>query len=585
VAGRIPQDFIDDLVQRVDIVEIVGSRVQLKKAGREYKACCPFHDEKSPSFTVSPDKGFYHCFGCGAHGTAVGFLMEYERLEFVDAIEDLAHHLGLKVPRDEQARESTPLAPLYELLGKAAAFYSQALKEDSTAINYLKSRGLDGETALSFGLGFAPAGWDNLLRQFPDNDATRRQLLSAGMVIQRDNGGYYDRFRERIMFPIRDSRGRVIAFGGRVLGSGDPKYLNSPETPTFHKGRELYGLYETREAHRKLERILVVEGYVDVVSLACKGIRNVVATLGTATTPDHLRRLFRATHEVIFCFDGDRAGRDAAWRALQTGLGEMRDGRQLRFLFLPDGEDPDSLVQQEGREAFLQRLSGSMPLSDYLMKHLKEQTDISNMDGRARLAELVKPLLNKLPQGVYREMLTERLAEEVGLKRNLLEPALAEAAEKYPISRQTTRTGRPSGLRGTLVKQAIALLLHYPAQASKASLPAELPQATQRGVSLILELLEISRQHPNITTAILLERFRERPEKPHLEQLLSEEMLVTKQLAAQVLTDNLTRIISDAKRIRLEELVEKMTEGSLSADEKAEFLQLQTIDQNLGNPT
>ncbi len=343
--------------------------------------------------------------------------MEYERLEFVDAIEELAHRMGLKVPRDEGSAEHTPLAPLYELLGRAAGFYSQALRENSSAIRYLKSRGLDGETAQCFGLGYAPDGWDHLLRQFSDNDATRRQLLAAGLVIQRDNGGYYDRFRDRIMFPIRDSRGRVTAFGGRVMGKGEPKYLNSPETPTFHKGRELYGLYEARQAHRSLERILVVEGYIDVVSLACKGIRNVVATLGTATTPDHLRRLFRATHEVVFCFDGDRAGRDAAWRALQTGLGEMRDGRQLRFLFLPDGEDPDSLVQKEGREAFLKRLSASLPLSDYLLDHLKEQTDTGSMDGRARLAELANPLLGKLPQGVYRELLIERLADEVGLRR------------------------------------------------------------------------------------------------------------------------------------------------------------------------
>jgi DNA primase len=391
VAGRIPQDFIDDLIERVDIADVIGSRVQLKKAGREYKAPCPFHSEKTPSFTVSSQKGFYHCFGCGAHGTAISFLMEFDRLEFPDAVEELAQIAGVPVPRDDNVEKRTPLAPVHEVLHKAAGFYRQALKENPTATDYLKSRGLDGETVRAFGIGFAPASWDFLLRRFGDGNEMHRLLKSAGLIVQRDNGGYYDRFRDRVMFPIRDSRGRVIGFGGRVIGDGEPKYLNSPETPAFHKGRELYGLYEARQAQRKLDRVLVVEGYMDVVSLACQGIQNAVGTLGTATTPEHLRRLFRASAEIVFCFDGDRAGRAAAWRALQTSLPEMRDGRQVRFMFLPDGEDPDSLVRHEGKEGLSRRLQTTVTLSDYLLQELETQTDMDSMDGRARLAELARP--------------------------------------------------------------------------------------------------------------------------------------------------------------------------------------------------
>ena len=330
MAGRIPQDFIDDLIERADIADVIGSRIQLKKHGREFKAPCPFHTEKTPSFTVSPQKGFYHCFGCGAHGTALGFLMEFDRLEFPEAVEELAQLLGLQVPREEQAETRTPVTPLYEVLARAGGLYRQALKAHPRAREYLKARGLDAETVRAFGIGYAPPGWDYLLRNFDDGAEDHGHLVSAGLIVARDNGGYYDRFRDRIVFPIRDSRGRTIGFGGRSIGDGEPKYLNSPETPVFHKGRELYGLFEARRAERKLDRILIVEGYMDVVSLACNGIHNAAGTLGTATTPEHLRRLVRTVPEVIFCFDGDQAGRDAAWRALQTSLPEMREGRQIR---------------------------------------------------------------------------------------------------------------------------------------------------------------------------------------------------------------------------------------------------------------
>ncbi|MBT8442454.1 MAG: DNA primase [Gammaproteobacteria bacterium] len=578
MAGRIPQDFIDDLIQRADIVEIISARVQLKKAGREYKAPCPFHNEKTPSFTVSPQKGFYHCFGCGAHGTALGFLMEFDRLEFPEAVEELAQSLGLQVPRDESAEKRTPVAPVYDILTRAAEIYRQALRDHQSAIDYLKNRGLTGETVAAFGIGYAPGGWDYLLRHFDERDETRRNLKSAGLIAERDSGGHYDRFRERIIFPIRDSRGRTVGFGGRITGDGEPKYLNSPETPAFHKGRELYGFFEARRAHRKLGRVLVVEGYMDVVSLAQQGITNAVATLGTATTPEHLHRLFRATQEVVFCFDGDRAGREAAWRALQTSLPEMRDGRQVRFLFLPDGEDPDSLVRSEGAQAFARRLEQTMPLSDYLFSELAGQVDIDSMDGRARLAELVRPLLALLPTGVYRELLTERLASEVGLGRATLESVMG--GERTPAGparqRRAKRSNIAQGGRPSLVRQAIQVLLNFPQACAAVAAPPGLGRVSQRGADLLAELLGTVAAHPELGPAGLIERFRERPEGPHLEALLAEDMLIGEDGAAAQLIDNLERIMRYEVQHRLAELVVKANAEGLTDAEKDEFRNLQS---------
>jgi len=579
LAGRIPQDFIDDLVARADIAEVIGSRLQLKKHGREYKACCPFHSEKTPSFTVSSQKGFYHCFGCGTHGTALGFLMEFDRLEFPDAVEELAQMLGLEVPRDERTEQRAPVTPIYDVLAEAAQLYRKALKQHPAAVEYLKARGLDAETVQRFGIGYAPGGWDYLLRHFGDKDKVQRQLMAAGLVAERDRGGYYDRFRDRIVFPIRDSRGRVIGFGGRVIGDGEPKYLNSPETSAFHKGRELYGLYEARHARRKLQRILVVEGYMDVVSLACYGVDDAVGTLGTATTPEHLRRLFRATQEITFCFDGDRAGRDAAWRALQTSLPEMREGRQVRFLFLAEDEDPDSVVRREGAEKFGKRLEHTLPLSDYLLRELKEQTDMASMDGRARLAELALPLLKQLPDGVYKELLMDRLADEIGMGRDTLTTLLSTDT---PAARRRTgpqsRPNRVSSTRPSLVRQAIKLTLNYPSICAGLTLPDRLVEVRRRGVPLLLELLEITKQRPDISSAGLLEKFRDRSEGPHLVALMTEEILVGEGAAATELADSLARIVDEAQHHRLEELVELANERSLNAAELDELRNLRRDD-------
>lgn len=436
MAGMIPQNFIDNLLDRVDIVEVIDHRVKLKKTGKNYSACCPFHDEKTPSFTVSPEKQFFYCFGCGASGNALGFIMDYERLSFPESIEQLARVVGLEVPREVQTEAQTKREEekrsIYTLLDKADEFYQAQLRQHPSkqmAINYLKNRGLDGKIAKAYGVGFAPPGWDNLLKALATTDEDKHLLIEGGMLVhQADEKKIYDRFRHRIMFPIRDTRGRVIGFGGRVLGDDKPKYLNSPETPVFHKGQELYGLYEARLAYRDLPRLLVVEGYMDVVSLAQFGIRYGVATLGTACGEDHLERAFRYTNEVVFCFDGDKAGRTAATRALESSLSSMKDGRLVKFLFLPDGEDPDTLIRQVGTEKFEHMITLAVPLEDYLFDAVAEGINIRTMEGRASFSKRAAPLLERLPKGVFRELMFENLASRTGLSRNVLQDLVSVAA-------------------------------------------------------------------------------------------------------------------------------------------------------------
>ena len=440
MAGLIPQSFIDDLLNRTDIVEVVGSRIQLKKAGKNYTACCPFHKEKTPSFSVSPDKQFYYCFGCGAGGNALGFVMDHDSLDFPQAVEDLAKRAGMDVPREDSGRGRTPRqptdSPLYPLLTAAADYYRQALKSHPTrkaAVDYLKGRGLTGEIARDFGLGFAPPGWDNLFRHLGGDGMQQKAMIDAGLLIENtESGKRYDRFRDRVMFPIRDSRGRVIAFGGRVLGDDKPKYLNSPETPVFHKGQELYGLYEARKSNRDLDEIMVVEGYMDVIALAQQGLRNAVATLGTATSEEHLKRLFRLVPSVLFCFDGDGAGRKAAWRALEATLPNLQDGRRARFLFLPEGEDPDTLVRQEGTDAFRARINQhAQSLADYFFQQLSEEADPRSLEGKAHLVTLAAPLIDKIPGNHLRALMRQRLSEITGLSGEMLQQA-AQSAPPAP---------------------------------------------------------------------------------------------------------------------------------------------------------
>jgi len=582
MAGRIPQSFIDELLNRIDVVDVIDARVPLKKAGSNYKACCPFHTEKSPSFTVSQPKQFYHCFGCGAHGTAISFLMEYEHLSFVDAIEDLAQQAGLEVEREQGS--NVPSAPrednLYEVMLRAHDFYKQQLRSHSQsakAIEYLKNRGMNGEIAAEFGVGYAPPGWDSLIQKLGKDSKSLEQLHRAGLVIEKDNNqGYYDRFRERIMIPITDRRGRVIAFGGRILDgeeSHGPKYLNSPETPIFHKGRELYGLYECRKAIRNPEKILVVEGYMDVLALAQFGIRYAVATLGTATTKEHLETLFRVVPRIIFCFDGDRAGRDAAWRALENALPNMHEGREAGFLFLPDGEDPDSMVRSEGQTAFETRIDQAMPLSKFLLEHFSEQVDLNIPDGRARLVKLVKPFLQKIPDKVFRHMMFNQLASLVSMRVQELENLIETAGQPQTKIRKPKQ---PEKGAQTPIRKAINLILHNPQNTAGISNFQFLQQADIHGAGLLHELLEILAKEPHLNTAALLERWRDKPEGVHLLKLAKNQLPGDDESQAGELNDIIIYLGKQLKAQRWEILQEKLATAGLSESELIEWNQLLT---------
>jgi DNA primase len=576
MSGLIPKQFIVDLIDRADIVEVVGRRVQLKKAGKEFKACCPFHDEKTPSFTVSPTKGFYHCFGCGEHGNAVDFLMQYDHMDFVEAVESLAGLMGLEVPREESDRPARSYDALFELVARVARFYEAELKKHAAAVDYLKQRGIDGATAKRFGIGYAPAGWSNVLDKFGTSREAIDRLLATGLIIRKDNGQHYDRFRERIMFPIRDARGRTIGFGGRVMGDGEPKYLNSPETVLFHKGRELYGLYEARQALRSIDRLVVVEGYMDVVGLARHGIDFSTATLGTATTDEHLNRLFRLCDDVIFSFDGDRAGRAAAWKALETALPLIREGRQVRFVFLPEGQDPDSFVQASGADAFVTLIERAMPLSDFLIEELSQQVDMASVDGRARFAELARPLVSRIPPGVYRELLIGRLAETVGLPVSKLESVLAKDVSKTAAkpAAQTRLKARPAGGSAggpSIVRRAITLIVQSPEAARNADVE-QLAGVSKPGTDLLRDLIETAQSEPKLSTAGLIERYRNDTEGQYLGQLAAVELPALDDFdPAAELMDCLAQLAQTARRERIDFLIEKQRVGELSGEQRDEL--------------
>ncbi|MDB2620401.1 DNA primase [Porticoccaceae bacterium] len=544
MAGLIPQTFIDDLLDRVDIVDVVNSRVQLKKAGKNYKACCPFHEEKSPSFTVAQDKQFYYCFGCGAGGNALGFVMEFDRLDFLPAVEMLAKNAGMEIPREAapDQRITKQKDSLYSILTESDKFFRQQLRthqEAKVAVDYLKGRGLSGKIAAQFGVGYAPPGWDNLLKVAGGDDQKNKLLDESGMIIVKpEEKKQYDRFRHRIMFPIRDQRGRTIGFGGRVLDDSTPKYLNSPETPVFHKGRELYGLYEARQALKEIPCLIMVEGYMDVIALAQYGIANAVATLGTALTENHLQKLFRYTSEIVFCFDGDSAGRRAAARSLEIALPEMRDGVSAKFLFLPDGEDPDSMVRQLGTEAFLGQVEKSQPLSEFLFEQLSDGIDSSTADGKARLSKICAPQINRIPQGVFRQLMLEELSRRTGVSADNLRDYVAThvtpqqraaivneanhetgsqtqstdrynhaASNDYQYPEQDSsletdeyadmRPARTSKIRLSPIKFITALLLNHPALAEAVEDIGFLKQSTDQDTQLFLRVLDVAKKNPH----------------------------------------------------------------------------------------
>jgi len=593
--GRIPEQFVDDLLARVDIVDVIQERVPLKKAGRDWSARCPFHDERSPSFTVSPAKQFYHCFGCGAHGSAIGFLMNYDRLEFPDAVEELANRLGLKVPYEggrEAPREDS--SDLYNLLEAAAAFYRRQLGENAHASAYFAERGLDEKTLARFNLGYAPDAWDALKNALGTSAPRIALLEKAGMLTSGERGSKYDRFRKRVMFPILDRRGRTIAFGGRIIPSDrpdrenqnagvhartsqqdatpkeasdkaeGPKYLNSPETPLFHKGRELFGLWQVREAHTKIPRLIVVEGYMDVISLHQYGVPQAVATLGTATTRDHAEILFRQCADVYFCFDGDRAGRQAAWRAVESVLPRMRDGRQALFLFLPDGEDPDSLVRKEGLAGFEQRLKDATPLSEFFFAEIGKDVNLASLDGKARLAERARPLLAQIPDGAFRDLMLAELDKSTGVR--------VQVAAAPTDANTRSKPARPQ--QRSLVRAAITLLVQRPALALALDPPWSFAELRQPGIPLLVELIALCRARTNLMPASLLEHFAEREEAKALHKLAVADFPGGESEARAEFLDAVLQLERQTMQQRIDDFTAKNGEGTITEAERGELRSL-----------
>lgn len=575
--GSIPRSFIDDLVARTDIVELINSRVKLKKAGRDYQACCPFHHEKSPSFTVSQSKQFYHCFGCGAHGNAISFLMDYDKLEFPEAIEELAAMQGLEVPRENvMARDGKPQASyktkrnLYELLEAISRFYQQNLTQDIPSQSYLQSRGLSPEIIARFEIGFAYNSMDSVLRKFGTNRDEVQKLFDTGMITQNDSGRIYDKFRNRVMFPIRDKRGRVIAFGGRVMGDERPKYLNSPESAIYHKGNELYGLFQALQQNENPTSLIVVEGYMDVVALAQFGVDNVVASLGTATTGEQIQQMFRVTEQVICCYDGDRAGREAAWRAFENALPYLHDGRQLKFIFLPDGEDPDSFVRAQGKQGFEGYLQNAMSLSDFLFDSLIAQVDLSSKEGKSKLAALAIPLINRIPG----EMLRVYLRNILGQKLGILDPAQLEAmlpSRSQAVQKKAVQTPQ---IKRTPMRLLIALLLQNPELVKFVPDISALKTLEEPGFELLLELVEVCRQKVGVSMGALLEHWRDKPNYRTLELLADWEHLVTSENIETTFIETLDFLYAKLVEKRIEVLIAKDRSLGLSAEEKQELVML-----------
>ncbi|MBX3705055.1 MAG: DNA primase [Pseudomonadales bacterium] len=575
MAGRIPQDFINDLLARIDIVDVIDGRVALKKAGKNYQGLCPFHSEKTASFSVAPDKQFYHCFGCGASGTALTFLMEFDRLEFVEAVEALARIAGVEVPREGGGRRETDdQRALFDALQRAEAHFREALKGAAEAIAYLRKRGVAGVVARDFGIGFAADAWDGLRKAL--SAVPEATLVEAGLLIRNDSGRVYDRFRGRIMFPIRDTRGRVIGFGGRVMGQGDgPKYLNSPETPVFHKGRELYGLYEARRALRQIDRLLVVEGYMDVVALAQSGIANAVATLGTSATPEHFQKLYRYTEEVVCCFDGDNAGRQAAWRALESALPQLGEGRQLKFMFLPEGEDPDSLVRAEGREAFLARVAGALPAIEYLFDRLADGLDLASLDDRARLASLAMPHIERVPPGFLKDLMLGRLRAVTGLESRAVPRARGAPARQpgRPVAAGGANPDPSSALQrpgGRLQERLLGYLLHKPTLLLAVAPESRARLAAHPAPDLFVEVARYLEGNPEAEPVEILGRWSGTAAHAVLVRLLQAPLALDQHALQGEFTDGVEKLIAGLAREERRRILAEMREAP-SREKLAEF--------------
>ncbi|SEQ29289.1 DNA primase [Solimonas aquatica] len=581
MAGRIPDAFLHDLLARTDIVELIGARVELKRAGKEFKGRSPFTNEKTPSFFVSPQKQMFFDFSSGKSGTAITFLMEYDRLGFPEAVEELARRAGVEVPREGGNEPRVVVDGPLDALAAAQRFFTERLRHAPTAIEYLKKRGVSGETAKRYGIGYAPDSWD-ALTQFLQN---QRHALDAGLLIEREgSSGVYDRFRNRVMFPIRDTRGRVIAFGGRTLANDPAKYLNSPETVLFHKGRNLYGLYEARSASTAaLPYLIVVEGYMDVVMLAQYGVREVVGTLGTATTREHLQLIFKSTAKVVFCFDGDRAGRAAAWRALEQVLPEMADGRECVFMFLPEGQDPDTYVQQIGAEAFRQEVERAQPLSQFLLDALLKQANVGSLEGRAKLLSLAKPHLQRLRAGTLRTLLIDELGRRMRLSREDIEASLGSetpAAAAAPAPAGKTPEQLPVSAKP--VRRALQLLLEKPELADRVGNVELLLQSELPGLEFLLEVVDFFQLHPGARAAQLLSFLGEGKKADAISRVLASDLndpQLGPTLAAKTSDEAVEREFLDvlnylndqALAARRRQLQAKAQDGSLSEPEAREW--------------
>lgn len=518
MAGRIPQYFIDDLLSRVDIVDVVDQYVPLKKAGKNHKACCPFHDEKSPSFTVSEEKQFFHCFGCGANGSAIGFLMDYLHISFVEAIEELASRQGLEIPREEgyAPAQQNNLSELYEVMEMVFRLYQKHLREHpdkALAVDYLKQRGISGQIAKDYELGFSPEGWSTVINELGGSEEALQRLEQIGVILPSDRGGFYDRFRERIMYPIRDQRGRAIGLGGRVVGDGTPKYLNSPETPLFHKGKELYGLFQAKKHLKDADTIFVVEGYMDVIALAQFEVCNAVATLGTAATREHMEKLFRLTDKITFCFDGDKAGRQAAWRAMETALPLVNDRYSIAFMFMPDGEDPDSFVREHGKSGFTSS-DLRVPLSEYLLEILAEGLSPESPEDKAKLKHKAEPFMQKLQESTFRELMADSLAKLCGVDARVF-----KLNETTTTSTQYVHQTQSPGSRGNMLREVIRILLRHPSFAVELDLAYIKQAILVNGATFLHELIELIQSQPNITYAGIIEHWRGSKYEPRLRDL------------------------------------------------------------------
>lgn len=579
MSGLIPQHFINDLVSRVDIVDVLSKRIDLKKAGKEFKAVCPFHNDKNPSLTISPSKGFYHCFSCGAHGTALGFLMEYEHLSFVEAIESLASDLGLEVPYEKSSKPIKQNNDLFLMMEKLQKKFQDNLKNESKAIKYLKERGIDGTTAKKFGIGYAKKGWRNILDEFGKNEKQINLLTSLGLIIKKSDNSYYDRFRDRIIFPIRDARGRFIGFGGRVFNDEQPKYLNSPETSLFHKGKELYGLYECQQSMRDIDKLIVVEGYMDVIGLSQNGVEYAVASMGTATTNDHFNRLFRLTDSIFFCFDGDDAGLKAAWRALENSLIHLRDGRQIKFVFLPDGDDPDSYIANNGTSKFEKQLDSGMDLSDFLIDKISENIDLNSIDGKARMAERAKPFIGKIPDGIFKELIIDKLSSSVGISSKKLTALISQMNKKEsmkPKTRSYTKmmSQRSSKTQPSIIKKSIMLILNYP-EAAKNIKHHDFKDYKKPGIKILLKLIKTAQEGSNINAASLIERWRDDDEGKHLAKLAINLFPDNPEFdASKELNDSLVQITKNFYSERINFLIKKQSKNDLTEKDKNELNQM-----------